>query len=357
MGEYYVPGAAKYVQAYLNKPVEEFAQMAVIQAARDEGPGGEAPAYLNAGYLQRDASYNNYIGVLGDEDDQGHWQQIIPAAPAIPADRDLGGVYQRERADPRHRMGDLLSACHDEYENRGIALLGPEAKGFYQWLDEMPEWERVVMIRDRLVLVGEHGPDSRLVGPDPAGMVEHVNLKPSMVKAFLTGVAYLDRVGRRRYKLTFGAGGVIQQNGEVFDTTKLRTVFSGPGFAIWVMWTSADGVTNKFYAGNHVKGRFHHSSFVAGDPVKCGGEMVVRNGRMLLVSAKSGHYQPRREHFIYALGVLRGLGVDMRVLQALVWPNGAPDQPVTVPAETFLANPGAYETWGQGHLQGWRPPV
>lgn len=73
----------------------------------------------------------------------------------------------------------------------------------------------------------------------------------------------------------------------LFDTRKLETVSSGKGWAIFVV--SPEG---KIYAHKHVVGVYHHSTFLSGSAIVAAGELVVDQGVVRFITAKSGHYAP-----------------------------------------------------------------
>ena len=67
-----------------------------------------------------------------------------------------------------------------------------------------------------------------------------------------------------------------------------------------------------FYASKYQKvGEFHHSSLLGGEPVAAAGEMAVKNGVLLFLSNKSGHYRLGAEFVNQALAALRKAGVDL----------------------------------------------
>ena len=276
-------------------------------------------------------AFNDHLASVGDEP-VGHpdtyWTQLVQIKNLELRDQDL-----LEKQDKKHRMGDLLEQCLKLYERKKGAAGN---KGFYEWLDAIPEWDRTVMIRDALALFGANSAQQ-------AARPDQLNLKPSMVKAFLYGVRYLDRAGRRQYRLTF-SGGLAKYEGKPFDTRNMRTVFSGPGCAIWVQ-----SPKDHFYAGNHVTGQFHHSSFLSGNAVKCGGEIVASNGVIKLISAKSGHYQPSKTHFANAIKTLGQSGVNLNSLMVVVWVDKF-SAPTMIAATDFLKNPNVWETWGNGKI-------
>lgn len=101
-------------------------------------------------------------------------------------------------------------------------------------------------------------------------------------------------------------GGRLFLGGAPFDTTNMSTYFSGLGYAIYVM--SQEG---NLYVSSHSIGYRHHSSLLAGRNVAGAGEMQVRNGRLLWLSNKSGHYQPSVVHLLQTLSQLQKAGVPM----------------------------------------------
>jgi len=244
----------------------------------------------------------------------------------------LKGQYLLEKEDPRHRMGDMLNAARWLYEqmreldphSKSTDQVGGEPvwkseqqgrqerrerygvelrsdpkltsirhaahkKPLYEWLDSIPEFERISLLSEYQGVWFRRG--------------KQVNLSPKLVNAFLKGVKYLDAAARRSYELEV-KGGQLWQGGEPFSTDELQTEFSGVGVAIWV--ASPDG---RYFAGNHVRGEFHHSSFLAGGSVTCAGEMAVHQGQIKMLNAKTGHYRTQRAEFANALKNLQGKGI------------------------------------------------
>ena len=66
----------------------------------------------------------------------------------------------------------------------------------------------------------------------------------------------------------------------------------------------------EIYVSRHSVGKFHHSSFLSGDPVAAAGEVVVKNGLITKVTDKSGHYQPGPEQMLNLTQRLQGAGVQ-----------------------------------------------
>lgn len=53
------------------------------------------------------------------------------------------------------------------------------------------------------------------------------------------------------------------------------------------------------------RGFFHHSSFVAGEPVSATGEIAISHGVIIEISTSSGHYRPTLELNKQILTVLK----------------------------------------------------
>ena len=116
---------------------------------------------------------------------------------------------------------------------------------------------------------------------------------------------------RRPYEAVTGPS-ITRSDGTPLDTRGNHSKFLGAGFAIYAM----DG-NGRLYVGQHAVGLFHHSSFMAGGNVAGAGELLVREGRLIAISNKSGHYQPRTEHLQRVLQQLHGKGVSMEGVTAI----------------------------------------
>lgn len=110
-----------------------------------------------------------------------------------------------------------------------------------------------------------------------------------------SGVAYLGATERARYEVGFDGKGVMEQteDGETFTTEQYHTEFSGTGWGIFVV-----SPTGEMYSGSHILGKLHHSSFLEGRPVMAAGEIVVQDGAVKAVTAKSGHYRPTADNMM-----------------------------------------------------------
>jgi hypothetical protein len=99
----------------------------------------------------------------------------------------------------------------------------------------------------------------------------------------------------------------------------------------------------KMYVGSHVKGMLHHSSFLAGADVMCGGEIKAHMGRISYLSAKTGHYQAGTEHLVWALNVLETCVNNFDQIKVLAFRNNVP---VMLEPTTLRLSPSTYEAWG-----------
>jgi hypothetical protein len=129
------------------------------------------------------------------------------------------------------------------------------------------------------------------------------------------GVKYLKPEEREQYRLFVRDGKLYSaKDGKLFDTSNAETLRGGEQ-AIFVM----DSYGNLYAAPEHVRGSFHHSSFLAGQPVSAAGEIKVVNGVVESVSDRSGHYLPPPGFLDQALSQLASEGVDTSSIVKRSW--------------------------------------
>lgn len=180
------------------------------------------------------------------------------------------GNYWLEALDPRHRSwGHMDRRIFDDWFNSATEL------DFWAWLEATGRAQdsgvKYLAPDQRWLYEVVLGQDRRLYRHDP----------PAHAR---------------------GAGAVPLCR---FSTRTLSTLFSGAGYAIWVC--SPDGI---FYSDSHVLNRFHHSSFLAGGRVLAGGEWVVDDGLIQLITHKTGHYMATPQNLLNALRLLQR-GTDL----------------------------------------------
>ncbi|MEO9932149.1 calmodulin-binding protein [Rhodopirellula bahusiensis] len=288
--------------------------------------------------LKEDCDFDNHMESLVQESSSEHkkilWnryyeqlkRQMQSETESVGSLRALAQKgYGLEKLDGQHRTSDLLLRCLVAY--RSVQPPQP----FFEWLSSLGEFGVIAQIR-RAGMLHIQGRASRDDG----------NIYPSEVKQLLNRVAYLDSKARGRYRVD-RSNELLWQNGSAFDTAAMRTHFSGLGWAIFVL--SPRGV---FYTGSHVVGQFHHSSFLQGRPVKGAGEWKVEKGKLKLITAKSGHYQPQKCHFIACLESLRPM-LQMYGTRVTVFPetgsSSEKSKSVTIEAEKFLRESENYSIW------------
>jgi len=124
------------------------------------------------------------------------------------------------------------------------------------------------------------------------------------------GVKYCDEQERKSYVIRITVGKVQDAHGDIYDTTEESTVFSGKGWAIFVM-----APDDTLYAHSHKADEFHHSSFLAGAPIKSAGEIQIKARTILKVTPKTGHYQAGPAELKYFLLFCQKNGVALKEMQ------------------------------------------
>ncbi|XP_002533549.3 IQ domain-containing protein IQM3 [Ricinus communis] len=175
-----------------------------------------------------------------------------------------------EAIDPRHRYGHSLHLYYEEWcrTNSG--------QPFFYWLD----------IGDGKELDLEDCPRSKL---------RHQCIK------------YLGPKERGYYEYIVFEGRIVQKyTGNLLDTS------SGSKGAKWIFVMST---FKRLYAGEKKKGKFHHSSFLAGGATLAAGRLVAENGILKSISPYSGHYRPTDDSFDSFLSLLKDNGVNLDEVQ------------------------------------------
>lgn len=168
-----------------------------------------------------------------------------------------------EAIDPRHRYGHNLHYYYDEWYKKETA------QPFFYWLD-----------------VGD-GRDLNLEDC-PRSTLQKQRIK------------YLSPSEREQYEVVINNGKIVyKQNQQPVDT------FEGSKW-IFVLSTS-----HNLYVGEKKKGRFQHSSFLAGAAASAAGRLTVDKGILKSISPYSGHYLPTEENLDTFIRFLDENGVDM----------------------------------------------
>ena len=119
---------------------------------------------------------------------------------------------------------------------------------------------------------------------------------------FGTKVKYLNKNTRKKHRLDI-INGMFYQGGKPYNYKSSRHYST-----MFVM--DKNGI---IYCNNQCPlGKFHHSSFFAGNPVACAGELKIVNGKLKSINNNNGHYWPEGdmvEQFVRELGS-RGVNLD-----------------------------------------------
>ncbi len=113
---------------------------------------------------------------------------------------------------------------------------------------------------------------------------------------FEKGVKYLNEVERKEFEVFVQHDRIIDKNGKLFDTNGsieigLDKTPNISNKAIYVMSEKGE----IFISKQNEIGKFHHSSFLAGEKVAAAGDIVIEKGIIKQISNYSGHYRPSLE--------------------------------------------------------------
>ncbi|KAL0317243.1 UNVERIFIED_CONTAM: IQ domain-containing protein IQM3 [Sesamum angustifolium] len=175
-----------------------------------------------------------------------------------------------EAIDPRHRYGHNLHIYFDEW------CRSHTDQPFFYWLD----------VGDGKGVNIDECPRSRLLQDC---------------------IIYLGPKERECYEYIIVEGELMhKQTGHLLDANEEVTGFK------WIFVMSTSG---KLYAGEKKKGRFHHSSFLAGGATLAAGRLAAERGSLKSISAYSGHYRPTDANLSIFLAFLQNSGVKLDKVQ------------------------------------------
>ncbi|XP_050228636.1 IQ domain-containing protein IQM3 [Mercurialis annua] len=175
-----------------------------------------------------------------------------------------------EAIDPRHRYGHSLHLYYEEWcrTNSG--------QPFFYWLD----------IGDGKDLDLEACPKSKL--------------RQQCIK-------YLGPQEREHYEYSIIEGKIVhKQTGILLDAS---------GESKGAKWIFVLSTAKRLYCGEKKKGKFHHSSFLAGGATVAAGRLTAENGVPKSISPYSGHYRPTEDSFEVFLSLLKDNGVNLDGVQ------------------------------------------
>lgn len=141
-----------------------------------------------------------------------------------------------------------------------------------------------------------------------------------ILKILSGGVKYCTDSMAEKYKVELGP--TMTRGGKVFDSEDLfkektkrylqGTIAAGNDWtkcrSIWVMSWDTTGQP-EFFTHIGKIGRFHHSSFKAGEAVLAAGEWVISKGVCKMINSCSGHYRPESWRLLAACIQLKNRAV------------------------------------------------
>lgn len=180
--------------------------------------------------------------------------------------KPLKCVHTLEMKDPLHRYGSYLRPYFAHWLSLSNSCLG-----FFEWLDS------------------QAGRLTQLSGSGKC-IVSRSQLDQCRV-------IYCNKRARRQLQVL-----VDRSTGRLLWRANKRPVSTNDGQR-WIFVIDQNG---KMYVHPKQKARFHHSSFVSGEPVLAAGRLQSVDGLITAVSAHSGHYQTPTSRLMAALMLLFG---------------------------------------------------
>ncbi|XP_056696047.1 IQ domain-containing protein IQM6 [Spinacia oleracea] len=185
--------------------------------------------------------------------------------------RKLALQHWLEAVDPRHRYGHNLQFYYVRW------LHCDSNQPFFYWLD-----------------IGD-GKEVDLIDRCSRSRLQQQCIK------------YLDPGEREAYE-------VIVKNGKLIYKATQQTVDT-LGLPKGTKWIFVLSTTKTLYVAQKIKGKFQHSSFLAGAATLSAGRLIVHNGILLSVWPHSGHYLPTEENFQAFMLFLKQHHVDLTCVQ------------------------------------------
>ena len=175
-----------------------------------------------------------------------------------------------EVEDKYHRYGTYLRPYYDVW-----ASLGSPGQ-FFHWLD--------------------YG-DGRYIDLSQAYQTKTKFVSRSKLDHYM--VHYCSFEERERFKVEVRDGILVwASKNPPHGAQQYDRVDSGGVSERWIFVIDNNG---QFFINRKVKGRFHHSSFVAGDSLRAAGRIVINDGEIVCVGPNSGHYRTSKEQLEKAL--------------------------------------------------------
>jgi hypothetical protein len=228
----------------------------------------------------------------------------------------LEPVLRLEQLDPVHRSNyesDKESSCGHAFAL--WAATPRQDKPFFLWL----ETSLVCLKDDKFVADAQGVPYNRLdQKAGKGGFGQKVLFFPAPLHAL-----DLDRLDDPPQ--------ICSTTGYRCDEGKDPIQTGGGDGAAAYVWSQE----SELFIAQHGSGIFHHSSFLAGQRVRCAGMIRIEKGRVTAISNNSGHYKPRKPQIVNMIRFLTGAGAFAPAAQVQVYLGG--NNPYTGTPAAFLA--------------------
>ncbi|TWT00297.1 hypothetical protein [Reyranella sp. CPCC 100927] len=247
-------------------------------------------------------------------------QQQQPAAPPAPP-HQAADQARANWATAMAKVNALLGP--EEYRSVRTKILDP-----YAWPEFFDPQHRPIHALQGAVTQWQQ---ANSASPFEVWLEKSFVPKHQNDPALAQRVTYLSPEEREEYRVDI-VGGVFRwaESGDLVHTGGMTTHFSGRGHAIWVC-----SVERHFYCASHVVGSFQHSSFLGGLPVMGAGEWAVDQGRLVVISNKTGHYRAGFEEMFRVMLRLSANGVDLSSVKVF-WPWPSNEGRKYYPAVEFM---------------------
>lgn len=203
------------------------------------------------------------------------------------------GISQGGQPMVPEYWGEVVHDAHgygrDLHTLMNVWKSAPTTDNFNTWMDKLTNGESVPGIENI-----------------PKNMFENGKLK-------ISRVMFLNESERKVYQATINNRGLISTPNQNRPTTLVDINGMVPNPHIFVV--SPD---NQLYVGVYDRGKFNHSSFLAGGSVLSAGEMVLENGKIKTITDKSGHYQSSEQMILRGLDALIKSGADLSQTQVIM---------------------------------------
>lgn len=205
------------------------------------------------------------------DDDMGQLQD----GPQAHRGALLDTAHWLEVADEHHRYGTYLRPYYDVWLSSG------SRENFFQFLD--------------------HGAGRQLDLSQPNSSIVPTAAQRSRKKRIVSRVQlensrvhYCTADERQQYRAVVQRGRLVWKNKSLQGRWQRHECVHTLGdstFGESTRWIFVMDLNRNMYLNRKQKGRFHHSSFLAGGRVLSAGRIVVDNGVISLLDGTSGHYK------------------------------------------------------------------